>query len=246
MVFETLLDPVMSWSLDLPLWLSIAILSFLFSLLITVVYRFATDQAEMKRLKEKTKKFQKEMRSHRDNPTKLAKIQKEAMQVNMAYMGKSLKPTLYTMLPLLLVFAWMNAAFSVAPLDAGQEFTVSVAMQSPDRILLDTELEIVGEPLKETIESQASWRVFGPAGAHTLTFISSENATASHPVVIGDKALEGVIAQDAPFVRTEVHYQKATPFGDFSMFGYNPGWLFTYILFSMFFSISLRKLMKVY
>lgn len=246
MVVETLLDPVLGWTLNLPLWVALAILSFAVSLVITVVYRFATDQKEMKRLKEKTKSFQKKMREHRDNPKKLAKIQKEAMQTNMSYMGKSIKPTLYTILPLLLVFAWMNAAFSFAPLVPGEEFSVTVLMQAPDRVMVDTALTVAGVVEKETIESQVSWQLSGSAGEHNVSFISSDGDIASRLVVIGQVPSEPVISHPAPFVESEVSYPKATPFGDFSLFGYQPGWLFTYILFSIVFSISLRKLMKVY
>lgn len=246
MALETILDPVLGWTLNLPLWLALAILSFLIALVITVVYRFATDQKEMKRLKEKTKKYQKQMRENRDNPKKLAKIQKEAMQVNMSYMGKSIKPTLYTIIPLLFVFMWMNAAFALDPIVPEEEFSVTAYMQTPDRVTLETTLDVRGEVERETIERQATWRLSGPAGEHELEFISMDGDRASHTVVIDERPRDQVVSHQAPFTRTEVDYQKATPFGDFSIFGYNPGWLFTYILFSIFFSIGLRKLMKIY
>ncbi len=246
MALETILDPILGWSLNMPLWLAILILSFLISLVITVVYRFATDQKEMKRLKEKTKKFQKEMRSHRDDPKKLAKIQKEAMSVNMTYMGKSLKPTLYTMIPLLFIFLWMNNAFALEMVAPEQPVLVTAYLDVPDRITIETNLSVVGELTKETVERQVSWRVSGPAGEHPVVYISSDGERASHVVVIDERPHSTVLSQNSPFTRTEVAYQKSTPFGDVSLFGYNPGWLFTYILFSIVFSIGLRKLMKVH
>jgi len=246
MVLESLLDPVLGWSLNMPLWLGIFVLAFLVSLLITVVYRFATDQQEMKRLKEKTKKFQKEMREHRSDTKKLAKIQKEAMEVNLTYMKKSLTPTLYTLIPLLFVFAWMNAAFALAPLDAGEPFSVSVFMTAPDRVTLETDLSVVGDVTRETIERQVTWRVSGPPGEHELVFVSLDGTRASHSVVIAERPREVVVSHNVPFVRSEVGYEKSKPFGTFSLFGYMPGWLFTYILFSILFSIGLRKLLKVH
>lgn len=246
MALEAILDPVLGWSLNLPLWLAILILSFLVSLVITVVYRFATDQKEMKRLKEKTKKFQKEMREHRDDPKKLAKIQKEAMSVNMSYMGKSLKPTLYTMIPLLFVFLWMNNAFALEMVAPEEPVVVTAYLEVPDRVTIETSLSVVGELTKETVERQVSWRVSGPAGEHPVAFVSSDGERASHVVVIDGRPHTSVVDQQAPFRRTEVGYVKATPFGDVSLFGYNPGWLFTYILFSIVFSIGLRKLMKIH
>ncbi len=245
-MLNTILDPVLGWSLALPLWLAILILSFAISLVITLVYRFATDQDEMKRLKEKTKKYQKQMREHRDDTKKLAKIQKEAMSVNMTYMGKSLKPTLYTMIPLLFVFLWMNSAFALDIVEEDEPVFVTAFMQLPDRVRIDTELSVSGEQIKETVERQVSWSVSGPPGVHTVFFESSDGERVSHDVIIGDRPADPVLAHSGVFLRTEVGYQKATPFGEFSVFGYNPGWLFTYILFSIVFSIGLRKLLRIH
>ena len=52
MVFENLLSPVFDPLLNLPTLLAVVILSFLISLIITVVYKFTTDQNLMKGLKE--------------------------------------------------------------------------------------------------------------------------------------------------------------------------------------------------
>ncbi len=65
MVFETLLDPIFSPLLNLPTLLAITLLSFLISLIITLIYKFATDQDLMKRLKEEMKELQKEMKDLR-------------------------------------------------------------------------------------------------------------------------------------------------------------------------------------
>ncbi|MFC1769138.1 EMC3/TMCO1 family protein, partial [Nanoarchaeota archaeon] len=96
MVFETLLDPIFNPLLALsPLWIML-ILSFLVSALITLIYKFTTDQNLMKSLKEEIKEFQNEMKELKHDPSKMMEVQKKAMQTNMKYMMQSLKSTLFT------------------------------------------------------------------------------------------------------------------------------------------------------
>jgi len=71
MVFETLLDPIFSPLLKLNPLVGIALISFLISAIITVIYKYVTDQNLMKRLKEEIKAFQKEMKELKDHPEKV-------------------------------------------------------------------------------------------------------------------------------------------------------------------------------
>ena len=43
----------------------------------------------------------------------------------------------------------------------------------------------------------------------------------------------------------DIGNQKTAPFGDFTIFSYRPGWLMTYIILSLVFSLGLRKIMNV-
>ena len=82
MVFESLLDPVFSPLLQLhPLW-GIAIISLILTWIITLVYKWVTDQKLMKELKDDIKSVQKEMKEFKDNPAKVIEIQKKAMEKN--------------------------------------------------------------------------------------------------------------------------------------------------------------------
>ena len=44
----------------------------------------------------------------------------------------------------------------------------------------------------------------------------------------------------------KINYNQLKPAGSFSLFGWRPGWLGWYIIFSIAFSIGLRKVLKVY
>ena len=90
--FDSIFGFMLVWD---PLW-AIAVLSFIISLVIVLIYKWMTDQKEMKQLKDDLSAYQKKMKGSKDNPEKLMKMQKEAMSLNMKYMGKSMKPPLIT------------------------------------------------------------------------------------------------------------------------------------------------------
>lgn len=241
------LDATLGWVLAYDLWVSILILAFLITLVMNIVYKFATDQDEMKRLKKRLKNLQAKMKEHRDNPKKAMSLQKKMMSVNGQYMKKSLKPTIYTLVPLLFVFGWMASSFALAPVMPGQTVDVSVELEEPSFVTLSAQgVDVLSQAEQETVERVASWEVSAPqAGEYTLEFSTRDNGSAQTSFVVGSVAETGVSALDEPFVEAEVSYGKATPFGDFSIFGYRPGWLATYILFSVVLSVLMRKAMKL-
>src|SRR3989344_3449858 len=104
MVFESLLNPVLSPLLSLPPLAAILIVSIFLSVLMTLIYKWMTDQELMKTLKED--------------------VNKRAMEKNMKYMMHSLKPTLVTFIPLIIIFAWLSSHLAFYPLIAGEQFTL--------------------------------------------------------------------------------------------------------------------------
>lgn len=60
--------------------------------------------------------MQKELKELKDNPEKFMEAQKMMMEKNMQYMKHSMKPTLITFVPLILIFGWLRLRFG----DAGE------------------------------------------------------------------------------------------------------------------------------
>ena len=87
---------------------NLLLLSFLITLIMTVLYKFLTDQKLMKELKDDMKALQKEMKLLKENPSQMMEVQKKAMEKNMKYLMQSLKPTLITFIPILIIFEWMR------------------------------------------------------------------------------------------------------------------------------------------
>lgn len=102
-------DPMV---LGLPAWVFILLLSIVLSLIVTLIYKYATDQVVMKDLKEQLKKYQEQMKAAKDDMQKLSEIQKKSMEVNMKYMKQSFKPMIITMIPFLLIFWWLKKLYT--------------------------------------------------------------------------------------------------------------------------------------
>src|SRR3989338_3146270 len=95
------LNPTLGPLMSIPNPWNLLFLSLLITLVMTLLYKFLTDQKLMKELKDEMKKL-------KDNPEKMMEVQKKAMEKNMKYLFQSLKPTLITFIPILIIFEWIR------------------------------------------------------------------------------------------------------------------------------------------
>ena len=93
-----------------PVW-SIILLSLILTTLITLAYKLLSNQVVMKQLKSESEALKKEMKAVKHDTDKLMEVQKKAMEKSLEYMRHSMKPTLFYIIPLLLVFGWMSKTF---------------------------------------------------------------------------------------------------------------------------------------
>jgi len=91
--------------------LSIIVLAFIVSLFITIVNYYMIDKNKMKEIKERQKELRKEMKEFRDNPEKMMEINQKMLADLPEQMKMSFKPMIITMIPLLILFAWLRSTF---------------------------------------------------------------------------------------------------------------------------------------
>lgn len=92
--------------------MSIILLSFLVTLVMTLITKKFTNQARMKELKELQKEYNKKLKENRENPDVMMRIQKDMMSSSMELMKHSFKPMIITALPLLILFWWIKGIYS--------------------------------------------------------------------------------------------------------------------------------------
>ncbi len=253
MGFLSFLDPTLNFAfgplLKLDPLLIVLILSLLISLIIVVIYKYTTDQNLMKQLKDEIKEFQREMRTLRDDPKKAMEVQKKATQTNMKYMMHSLKPTLITFIPIILIFGWLQGHLAYEPLLPGKEFSVVVGLAEgiEGKVSLNAieGITITGEKSKEISNGEAIFTMKGEEGDYLLEF-SINDKSYTHEVLIKKNRnyvspVKNIRDETVNFIRTE-----HKPLKVLNLFGWKIGWLGAYIIFSVVFSMLLRKFMKVY
>lgn len=243
-MFESILNPIFNPLISLSPLGFVLFISFVISLIIVIVYKLMTKQDEMKALKDETKRLQNEMKTLKDNPTKIMEIQKIAMQKNMEYMKHSMKPTLITFIPIIIIFGWLNANLAYEPVMPNQEFIVSVT--SDDNITIDVpdKIELVN---KEVKDNQIDFKLKGQEGSYLLDFKAGDEIQTKDILITNEQKYKAPVKiindKNSKIKKIEIKQNKLKVL---NLFGWKLGWLGAYIIFSLVFSILLRKVMKVY
>jgi uncharacterized membrane protein (DUF106 family) len=90
---------------------SIITISFLATLFITILSYFMTNRDLLKQIKEKQKSLREEMKKYKDNPEKMMEINRQMMEDFPKQMKESMKISLVTIIPFILLFKWLKAIF---------------------------------------------------------------------------------------------------------------------------------------
>ncbi|TAL57730.1 MAG: DUF106 domain-containing protein [Nanoarchaeota archaeon] len=242
------------------------LISFSISLCVTLVSKFTTNQPLMKQFREDIKKYQDQIRKTKE-PDKALAIQKKAMDVNMKYMSHSMKPTLFTLIPILIVFGWVAANLTVQQIIPNEPFNVTVLLANGNASDIKASASEGMKILSQTSNGLSSnYTLTAPEGRYLMNFSLDSHMVQKRvlvtnkwdferPKIEKDGFLNGIfsgsfdsttrIPSESPFKSVLTHHKPLRPFGSFSILGYMPGWLMTYILFSLIFTMALRKILDV-
>ena len=260
MAFSNLLDPILNPLLALGSFWTILIISIFVAVFTTVIYKYTTDQTKLKKIKAELKEQQNKAKEYTKagKNDKAMKLQKDMMKLNGQYMKASMKSTLYTFLPLIIFFGWLGAHLAFAPLMPMADFTVTAIPETGTVgtyiLNLPTELTSEGN-LVQTVSTQVNWTIKGPAGDYDLSISNPET---------GDEQFFSIKITEEPFYvnplntykdstvfdKIIVSNEKLLIFEGIPLLGSIPwvktfGWFGAYFLFSIIFSTSLRKIMKL-
>lgn len=88
--------------------LSITSISFVVTLVTTLIYKYTTDQVKLKQVREDIKRHQEDLKKNQHDPKKVAELRDKLMALSFEPLKLTLKPLLITMVPALVVFAWIR------------------------------------------------------------------------------------------------------------------------------------------
>ena len=249
MAFYDFLNIIFAPLLKLPTAMAIIIMAFLISLIIIIITKFTTDQTLMKKLKEEIKEYQNQSKQLKDNPSKAMEVQKKAMEVNMKYMTHSLRPTLITFIPIILIFGWMSSTFAYESIKPLQEFTITAVfdknINGNSELIVPDGITLAGNGTQKIENEKATWALKGTEGDYILEInYGAEKLQKTILITNGKKYIESVKKYDGSVKSIQINYRKLVviPIG----FKDWLGWLGTYIWSSIIFTMILRKTLKVY
>jgi hypothetical protein len=168
--------------------------------------------------------------------------------------GFRIKPMLITLIPIFIIFYFLNATIAFHPINPGQEFEVTAFFKDgiTGNAVLETDdefIDIKGDEESKIKDNQATWKLEGKEeGEYTLKIAEEGGDPVEKDVLITNeqKYVRPVEKYSNSIKKIEVGNEKLTPLGNFSVFGWKPGWVSIYLISSIVFSMVFRKLLKVY
>lgn len=241
--------------LKLPPLASIFAISVVVSLISTLIYKFTTNQKLMKEIKDDIKRLQAEAKA---DPAKAGHLQKEMMKSMHKQFSASMKSTLIFFVPAILIFTWMGSHLAYEPISVGDEFTSTMKFTPgvAGQALLSAEggLQLLSNQTLAVGNGAVVWRLKAIEGGthklaysfgdelYSLSVLVTDEYKYENPVLARKKGLK----ENSAIERISVDLKSVNPFGDLSIAGWKPGWLATYLVFSLALSMVLRKLLKLH
>jgi uncharacterized membrane protein (DUF106 family) len=108
---NSILDPTLGKLLDINFYFGFIIIVGVISLILTLSQKYLTNQQELKELKKEQKILQEERKKYKDHPEKLLEFQKKQLEFIPKTFDLTMKPAIYTSIPLILLFRWFGDNF---------------------------------------------------------------------------------------------------------------------------------------
>ncbi|MEK6873857.1 MAG: EMC3/TMCO1 family protein, partial [Nanoarchaeota archaeon] len=109
------LDPILGNLLDLNVTFGMLGITLVITLITTLIQKYGTDQETMRSLKAEQKKLSEDMKQYKNQPDKIMELNKKQFEFMGEMMKHSMRPIIYTGIPLVLLFRWFVDYFAKIP-----------------------------------------------------------------------------------------------------------------------------------
>jgi uncharacterized membrane protein (DUF106 family) len=265
-LFDGLLFPFRS----LPAFVGLVVVSLLASVGMLMVYKATSNQTKLAAVKDQISAGMYEIRLFNDDLPALFRAQFEILRNNMTYLGLSLVPMVWMIIPFLLVAAQLHHHYSFRGLETGEPVLLKVQLQEDwsTRVPADAEgrpplsLDV---PAGLRLDSPAvwipslneiNWRLVAEGeGAHALGVIVG-GETFEKAIQVTDRVVRRAPTRwaadfgklllypaEAPLPRDGalLAVSVAYPSALIDVFGFEVDWLIAFVLLSIVFAFALRK-----
>jgi hypothetical protein len=192
-VFDVLFYPFR----NLSPWVSLAVFSGLAGILMLLVFRFTSNQAAIRRVKDRMQAHLLEVRLFSEQLSVVFKAYGRILRWSGAYLGHTLLPLAVMTVPLAILLIQMDFRFGHEALHTQDQFLVKVlaagnapieeaTLRVPDGLTLTAPaLHIVHEP---DIRQEVNWRLEAQRPGNYVVEVMLGNQTFSKQVVVADSA----------------------------------------------------------
>ena len=263
-IFEVIFLPFR----NLSPWFGMIFISLLTGLLMLFIFRRTSNQAGIRKAKNKIKAHLLELRLYKDSMNVSWRAYGQILRANLKYISHSIKPMLVMIIPILLILIQLNLWFGSRSLKIGQEAVLKIRLEQGKDPL---QKEIVIEPpdgisvetpaLRVEDAREIDWRLRALGkGVHTIA-LRSENQSFSKQIAVEQNRLTKISAVkpgssllDQMFNPGERPLPKnlgiqsvelVYPSPGMNLFGWHIHWLIVFFALSIIFGFCLKGFFKV-
>jgi len=109
---HSVLNPTAGALLNWDITYGFLILIFIITFIMTLAQKYLTDQKTMREMKAEQKKLSAEMKEFKDDPAKMIELQKKSFEFVGPMMKLSMRPMIFTGVPIILFFRWFMDTFT--------------------------------------------------------------------------------------------------------------------------------------
>lgn len=227
--------------------ISLFIISLITVTLSTISYKYFSDQVKIKAIKDDIERLNKEMKEHKSNLDKQTELSAKIIKLNFEMMNLILKPSLYTMIPMMLVFIWLSAVFSQNPILPSSSFRVDILPSAVSDQSIDVYENIVKTSFNKFELINRTQNL-----DNVILYYKAPSFLGNY-----EYSLEGndklITVSNHP-----IYFDRSTKLKNYevrivtdkliilNLFGWKLGYLGSYLIFAIFINAIVRKLLNVY
>jgi uncharacterized membrane protein (DUF106 family) len=214
-IFDALFAPF----LNLPPWISLVVFSFVLGVAGVLVYKYASDQPAIQRIKDRIKANVLAIKLFRDELGVMFRSCADVLRCSGVMLRYSLKPLLIMFVPFILVVAQLGLRYQWRPAKQGEELVVRADVsENVDLTRVHPTLKssegatVVTPPVRVPTKHQVYWRIRAARpGKHRLR-VNVGDDTIEKSLTVGDRLLRVSVLRTHAFWSRFLHpAEKAIP-----------------------------------